>query len=434
MYTSGTTGVPKGVMLSNGNMVAAVANSYFAGFDINSNDCYVSYLPLAHIYEMLVMTVCLHFGASVGFFRGDVNLLVEDIQTLKPTLLFGVPRVFNRIYDKITSTLNANFTQRTLFNMAYNSKLSQIQSTGDDTAPVWNKLLFSKMAALLGGRVRLLVSGSAPLAPNVQDFLRVCFCCKVVQGYGLTETCAVGAASNIDDFTAGHVGAPSVSCEIKLVDVPEMGYTSATKPQRGEICIRGPIVFKGYYKMPEKTAEDLERNGWFHTGDVGEWQPNGVLKIIDRKKNIFKLAQGEYVAAEYLETVFIRSKLVAQIFVYGDSFKNYLVAVVVPDPDQLTQWAASQGIKGDLVTLCKDDRVKKHIYTSLEKVADRAKLKGFEHVKNIHVEPEAWTIDNNLLTPTMKAKRPELTKHYKPVLERLYAEPRLDAPTQHAKL
>jgi len=311
--------------------------------------------------------------------------------------------------------------------MAFNSKLSQVQTTGDDNAPMWNKLLFSKMAALLGGRVRVIITGAAPLAPNVQDFLRICFCCKIIQGYGLTETCAIGTASHVDDYTSGHVGPPSVCVEIKLVDVPEMGYTSAAKPQRGEVCIRGATVFKGYYKMPEKTAEDLERNGWFHTGDIGEWQANGTLKIIDRKKNIFKLAQGEYVAAEYLETVYIRSKLVTQIFVYGDSFKNYLVAVIVPDPEQVTHWATSQGIKGDLATLCKDERLKRHVYTNLIKVADKAKLKGFEHVKNIHLEHDPWTVENNLLTPTMKAKRPDLTKHYRAVLDQLYAQPRMDA-------
>jgi len=147
------------------------------------------------------------------------------------------------------------------------------------------------------------------------------------------------------------------------------------------------------------------------------------------KKNIFKLAQGEYVASEYLETVYTRSKLVTQIFVYGDSFKNYLVAVAVPDPEQIAAWAQSQSIKADFVTLCKDERLKRHIYASLVKVAERTKLKGFEYIKNIYLEPEPWTVENNLLTPTLKAKRPELAKHYKTILEQLYSQPRMDSPS-----
>jgi len=282
----------------------------------------------------------------------------------------------------------------------------------------------------VGGRVRLILSGSAPLSPNVHDFLRVCFCCPVIQGYGLTETTAVLTMQDPNDVTSGHVGMPSVVVEVKLVDVPEMGYTSSTTPQRGEVCARGHSLFKGYYKMPEKTAEVLDRSGWFHTGDIGEWLPNGTLRIIDRKKNIFKLAQGEYVAAEYLETVYLRSPYVMQIFVYGDSFKNFLVAIAVPDPETVLPWAKGQGIKGDITEVCKDKRTKDLVFNSLAKVAQDAKLKGFERIKNIALEPQAWSIENGFLTPTMKVKRNELQKHYKDVVIQLYAEPRLDAKSK----
>jgi len=343
---------------------------------------------------------------------------------------------FNRIYDKIQGQLAQSAITRTLFNYAYNAKLTQLHSTGDESAPLWDRLVFSKMAALLGGRVRVIISGSAPLAPNVQDFLRICFMCKVIQGYGLTETNGVLSLTEPNDIRTGHVGGPAVTVEVKLVDVPDMNYTSSGKGriQQGEICTRGPVVFKGYYKMPEKTAEDVDRNGWFHTGDIGEWLPNGTLKIIDRKKNIFKLAQGEYVAAEYLETVYLRSTFVAQVFVYGDSFKNYLVAVVVPDPEVLLPWAQQQNIKGDLVSLCLNDKVKLMIYNSLVKVADKVKLKGFEKVKNIHLDPEPWSIENGLLTPTMKVKRGDLKNKYAEVINGLYASPRMDAHVPSAKL
>jgi long-chain acyl-CoA synthetase len=341
----------------------------------------------------------------------DIQGLLDDLQTLRPTILVGPPRVFNRIYDKVHTQLAGNIMSRTLFNYAYNAKLTQLHTTGEESSPLWDKLVFTKLANLIGGRVRLIISGSAPLSSNVQDFLRICFLAKVVQGYGLTESCCLGTVSDPNDPSSGHVGAPVVSVEVKLVDVPEMNYTSSGKIQQGEVCLRGPGIFKGYYKMPEKTAEDIDRDGWFHTGDIGEWVYNGTLKIIDRKKNIFKLAQGEYVAAEYLETVYTRSPFVEKIFVFGDSLKNYLVAIVVPDPENLIPAAAQQGIKDtDIKELCRNPAIKKFVYNSLMKVAEKAKLKGFEKVKNIHLDHEQWTPENGLLTPTLKAKRPELKK------------------------
>jgi len=348
--------------------------------------------------------------------------------------MIGPPRIFNRIYDKIHSQLASNVVSRTLFNYAYNAKLSQLHTTGEELSPLWDKLVFSKLAALIGGRVRIIISGSAPLSPNVQDFLRICFLSKVVQGYGLTETTCIVSISDPHDPTSGHVGAPAVSVEVKLVDVPEMNYTSSGKVQQGEICVRGPGIFKGYYQMPEKTAEDIDRENWFHTGDIGEWLPNGTLKIIDRKKNIFKLAQGEYVAVEYLETVYMRCPYVAQIFAYGDSLQNYLVAIVVPDPDSLIPAAAQQGFKEGIKDLCRNPQIKKFVFNSLIKVAEKAKLKGFEKIKNIHLEPEPWTAENGLLTPTLKARRPELKKHYSKIIESLYAEPRLDGHVPKSKL
>jgi long-chain acyl-CoA synthetase len=158
------------------------------------------------------------------------------------------------------------------------------------------------------------------------------------------------------------------------------------------------------------------------------------LRLLIEKKNIFKLAQGEYVAVEYLETIYIRSPYVSQIFIFGDSLQNYLVAIAVPDPDSLIPAAAQQGIKEDIKELCRNPQIKKFVYTSLIKVAEKAKLKGFEKIKNIHLEPEQWTPENGLLTPTLKAKRPELRKHYAKIIETLYAEPRLDGHVPKSKL
>ena len=200
-----------------------------------------------------------------------------------------------------------------------------------------------------------------------------------------------------------------------------MNYSSKNDPPTGEVCIRGNNVFIGYYKNPEKTAEDLDSDGWFHTGDIGRWNPTGTLSIIDRKKNIFKLAQGEYVAAEHVEGQYIKCIYVQQVFIYGDSFKAELVGIVVPDPDVLLKWAGENGHAGDdLATLCAKKEVVEFIHAELNKTAKENKLKGFEFAKAIHVEPEPFSAENELLTPTFKPKRPQLKNHYQPQIDALY--------------
>jgi len=293
------------------------------------------------------------------------------------------------------------------------------------TSPIWDMVLFSQTKAKLGGRVQWILSGSAPLDPKLADFLRTCFCCPVVQGYGLTENLAGATLTDVNDPTVGHVGTPMACNEIKLVDVPEMNYFSTDKPcPRGEICLRGPNLFVGYYKDPEKTAEDLKADGWFHTGDVGRWNPNGTLSIIDRKKNIFKLSQGEYVAAEYLEAVFIRSPYVGQIFVYGDSLNSFLVAIVVPDFEVVKPMAVQLGFPNadNEEELCKNKKVEEIILKSMTDVGKEAALHGFEFPKTIYLEHQLFSEENNLLTPTFKLRRPNLKEHYQQIVNRLYED------------
>ena len=187
------------------------------------------------------------------------------------------------------------------------------------------------MKAAIGGRVRVMVSGSAPLSAKTINFLKICFCCPLQEGYGLTETLAV-TAMDATDHRAGLVGGLSPAVEMKLVDVPDMKYLSSDKPYpRGEICFRGNSIFKGYFRQPDKTKEVLDENGWFHTGDIGEIHEGGTLKIIDRKKNIFKLSQGEYIAPEKLEQAYLKSKYIGQIFIHGEPTQNFIVAFIVPD-------------------------------------------------------------------------------------------------------
>ena len=207
--------------------------------------------------------------------------------------------------------------------------------------PILHKLLGAK---LTGGKVRIMISGAAPLPLFVQEFLLAACGGSVIQGYGMTENCANATIADLADFRSGHVGAPMPTMELKLVDVPEMNYTSSGEGlPTGEVVCRGLPVFRGYHKNPEETAKVLTKDGWLHTGDIGRWNADGTLSIIDRKKNIFKLAQGEYVAAEKIEMALAKSKYISQPWVYGNSFFPMLVAVVTPDFATLDSAAKAGG-------------------------------------------------------------------------------------------
>jgi long-chain acyl-CoA synthetase len=207
---------------------------------------------------------------------------------------------------------------------------------------------------------------------------------------------------------------------MKLVDVPELEYYA--KNDQGEVCIKGLNVFKGYYKNEEKTKAALDEGGWLHTGDVGEWLPNGTLKIIDRVKHIFKLSQGEYVAPEKIEQIYGLSTLTAQVFVYGDSLKDFPVAIVVPDEEVFVSWAERNGWKGTMEELCQNEDVNKAVLKDLISVGKENELRGFEQVKAVHLHHELFSVENDLLTPTMKNKRPQLKKRFAEEIDALYAK------------
>lgn len=426
LYTSGTTGEPKGVMILHRSMVAALAAS-FKTMPVYTTDVHLSYLPLAHIFERLVLVYGLFAGSRLGFYQGDVKKLVEDITVLRPTIFVGVPRVFHRIYDKITQGINeSSWPRRKLFEYAFQAKSDAVLK-GEET-PYWDSVVFNKVKARFGGRIRLIVSGSAPLSPTVQHFLKICLGCTVLQGYGLTESCAVSCISTPEHQGFGHVGVPSPCCEIKLVSVPDMAYNVTDVDEegrptpRGEVCLRGANIFSGYYKMEKETAEVFSPDGYFHTGDIGRWNPDGTLSIIDRKKNIFKLSQGEYIAAEKLEGVYTRSPYISQMFIYGDSFKSYLVGIVVVDMETLVPWAKQNLNTNDLSgpALCANPAVHKFIMQEIMTQAKNAKLRGFELVKAVHLEHEEFSMANGLITPTFKLKRNALKQRYETVLNKLY--------------
>jgi len=430
-YTSGTTGTPKGAILTHGNLIANVAGTSLS-VKFFPSDVYISYLPLAHIYERVNQIATVYNGVAVGFYQGDNMKLMDDVAALRPTIFSSVPRLYNRIYAGILNAVKTSGGLRErLFNAAYNAKKQAILS-GKNASPMWDKLVFNKIRERLGGRVRFMTSGASPLSPDVMDFLKICFGCRVSEGYGMTETSCVISGMDEGDNLSGHVGSPNPACEIKLVDVPEMNYTSDDQPYpRGEICVRGPIIFKGYYKDEVQTKEVVDEDEWFHTGDIGTWLPEGRLKIIDRKKNIFKLAQGEYIAPEKIENVYAKCKFIAQCFIYGDSLNSSLVAVVSVDPDVLKAWAASEGIKcEDLGQLCNDPRARAAVLADMDAIGREAQLRGFEFAKAVTLVHEPFTLENGLLTPTFKVKRPQAKEYFAKAIANMYAELSMSDPSQ----
>ncbi|XP_059662215.1 long chain acyl-CoA synthetase 4-like [Cornus florida] len=427
MYTSGTTGDPKGVLISNNSIVTLIAGVKRLLESVNEaltvKDVYLSYLPLAHIFDRVIEECFINHGASIGFWRGDVKLLIEDIGELKPTIFCAVPRVLDRIYSGLTQKISSGgFLKHTLFNVAYSYKLRNMRKGHKhvEAAPLCDKIVFSKVKQGLGGNVRLILSGAAPLASHVEAYLRVVACCHVLQGYGLTETCAGSFVSLPNELDMlGTVGPPVPNVDVCLESVPEMAYDALSSTPRGEICIRGDTLFSGYYKREDLTKEVLV-DEWFHTGDIGEWQPNGSMKIVDRKKNIFKLSQGEYVAVENLENVYGLVADIDSIWIYGNSFESFLIAVANPNKQALEHWAEENGVPGDFNSLCENPKAKEHLLGELARIGKEKKLKGFEFVKAIHLDPEPFDMDRDLLTPTFKKKRPQLLKYYQNVIDNMY--------------
>ncbi|KAK2938170.1 WD40 repeat [Fusarium oxysporum f. sp. vasinfectum] len=433
-YTSGTTGNPKGVLITHGNAVSAIAGGRTNG-NVSSKDVHLSYLPLAHIYGRLIDQIAVAEGAAIGFFRGDILGLVDDMKILKPTGFISVPRLFNRFNSAIrTATIEADGVRGALSRRVIDTKKANMRlppGKASNTHFLYDRIWTPKVKAAVGmDRVHSMVSGSAQLDPDVQEFLRAAFANHFAQGFGMTETYAVGSIQARGDFTTGNIGGPMCCVELCLESVPEFDYTVNDKPNpRGELLLRGPVIFREYYKNAEETEKTLDADGWFHSGDICEVDKMGRFKIIDRKKN-------------RIENVYMGStNLINAAYVHGDGTQSSLVAIFgidvenfAPFASKILQETIAPNQVADLRLAANDPKVKAKFLKVLDGIGKKHKFNSFEKVRNAHLEIDPFTIDNGLFTPTLKLKRPQAAKAYREHIDRMYEELAAQEPVGKNKL
>lgn len=433
MYTSGSTGVPKGVLLSHTNIIATM-KAFCDAVEIRSDDVFLGFLPLAHVFELLAESVCLLTGVPIGYSSPltmiDSSSKIQrgskgDASVLHPTCLTAVPLILDRISKGINEKVKKSGAFRqAIFHFAYQYKLKW-SKRGYET-PFFDKYIFGAAKQVLGGKVRLILCGGAPLTPDTHTQVKICLCVTVTQGYGLTETTSCATVMDVHDRSTGRVGAPTTVCDIRLENWEEAGYRVTDKPHpRGEIVIGGANVSAGYYKLPEKTKEDFfQEDGkhWFRTGDIGEFHSDGSIKIIDRKKDLVKLQLGEYVSLGKVEAELKTCPVVENICVYGDSHKTHTVALVVPNPYYLEEIATNLGFKGKTIEeLCCNAEVEKMVLQELIEQAKKCKLERFEIPGAVKLCAEQWSPDMGLVTAAFKLKRKAVQERYQHEINRMYA-------------
>ena len=413
-YTSGTTGPPKGVVLTHS---AAIASASCALVTIlhNPKHCILSYLPLAHIYQRMTEGGALWAGGRIGYFHGDILALVDDLQTLRPNAFTSVPRLYNRFGGAIrAATVQQPGFKGKLARHVIDTKLAAMENPESPSATnvhsFYDRLWGKKVAAAMGlDNARIMVSGAAPLDPTLHKFFRAAFGTQVVQGFGMTETYAQALCQGADDLTVGNCGGVAATLELCLRDVPDMEYFATDKPQaRGELMIRGSSLFREYYRNPEETKKALLPDGWLCTGDIATVDSRGRFQIIDRRKNVLKLGQGEYISPERIENIYLSHlNYLALAFVHGDSMQNFLVAIFAIQPDMFAPFVSK--ILGErieptnlnaLKAACEDPRVIAAVQQDLDKVGKKNKFAGYERVRKCALKVDPFTIDNELLTPT----------------------------------
>eukprot|EP00094_Tigriopus_californicus_P004431 TCALIF_04270-PA protein Name:"Similar to Acsl4 Long-chain-fatty-acid--CoA ligase 4 (Rattus norvegicus)" AED:0.08 eAED:0.08 QI:0/0/0/0.66/1/1/3/0/695 len=437
MYTSGSTGTPKGALLTHRNLSSAIFASLSRGLDMageqrTPDETYMGFLPIAHIFELSHEFVVLLMGIKIGYSGPntltDKSTMIKsgqkgDASILKPTVMLAVPTILDRVYKAIQGNVQSKGKVfEAVFMQLYRYRCSWLKR-GFGT-PILNRLVFSKLKQSLGGKIRLIIGGGAPLSPDVHEFIRTCLDVHVAQGYGLTETVGGVMLTQRKDLTMGSVGFPLPSVKVKLVDWSEGEYT-IRDPQgpKGEIVIGGPVVSVGYFDLPDKTAEsfyrDAEGTQWFYTGDIGHLLPNGNLKIIDRKKDLVKLAMGEYVSLGKVEAAMKVHPLVENICIYADSSQSATIAIIVPDAVHLSKIQTEVELTHE--EACQNPQVKSQVLSSLRKHASTS-LQKFEMPRGLLLVSEPWSPESGLVTASLKIRRKQIEKAYQDQIDRIYAQ------------
>ncbi|KAK0124186.1 long-chain fatty acid-CoA ligase [Cadophora gregata] len=429
MYTSGSTGVPKGVELTHKNIVAAVAGiNTTLGDYLHPGDGLLAYLPLAHIFEVLLEHVALYRGITLGY--GSPRTLSEancrnclgDIREFKPTLLVGVPAVWETVKKGIIANVDHGGTvMKSAFWSAFYAKRA-LTSSGIPGGKLLDALVFNKVKDATGGRLRVCLTSAAPISKETQEFISIAIA-PLISAYGMTETAGMGAICDPRTWTVDACGEVESSVEVKLVDYPDAGYLATNLPNpQGEVWIRGHSVTAGYYQNPDETAAAFS-DGWFMTGDIGEWNQNGHLRIIDRKKNLVKTLNGEYIALEKLESLYRSAPIVANLCVYASTSETHPIILIQPVEPALIKLAASLGIKrkviGDLIY---EERIQQVALHQMQAIGKRSGLSGIEIVVGVVLTDEEWTPQNNLVTPTLKLNRKALFDRYQKEIGAAYTK------------
>ncbi|EOA83939.1 long-chain fatty acid-CoA ligase [Exserohilum turcicum] len=429
MYTSGSTGTPKGVMIKHRNVVAAIAGvNIIVGKYLGPGDVLIAYLPAAHILEFVFENAVLYWGGTLGY--GTIRTLSDtsvrncagDIRELKPTVMVGVPQVWETIKKGIINKVEAGGALKSkMFWGAFAAK-SFLLGTGLPGSGILDAIVFNKVKEATGGRLRICMNGGGPIAKETQRFISIAIT-PMISGYGLTETCAMGALMDPLAWNEHALGEMPGSIEMKLVDFADAGYFATNKPPQGEIWIRGGGVTDGYLDMPEETKENFTEDGWFKTGDIGEFNANGEIRIIDRKKNLVKTLAGEYIALEKLESVYRSAPIVANICVYAAEDRQKPIAIIVPTEPQLKKIAAQVGVSGEhLEELVHDKKINSAVLKQLQEAGQKGGLAGFEMIEGVVLADEEWTPQNGLTTAAQKLNRKGILQHYEKEVNQAYGK------------
>ncbi|KAJ6554275.1 long-chain-fatty-acid-CoA-ligase [Mycena capillaripes] len=433
MYTSGSTGAPKGVVITHANLIASVGAVYtLLGHHLTPEDAYLAYLPLAHILEYIVELCMLFVGMPQGF--GRIKTLTDasvrncdgDIKAFRPSIMVGVPAVWETIRKGIVGKVQSGGTiKSSLFRGAVEAK----RRGTPGLAKLADSVVLSSVRAATGGRLRIAMSGGASISRETQEFLSVALV-MLLQGYGMTESCGMCAIVPPEFFRYDTVGLPVPSIEIKFRDVPEAGYFSCGRQgateERGEVCIRGPSVISGYYKRPDLNEDPtiFAGDGWMRTGDVGQWNKDGTLTLIDRIKNLVKLAGGEYIALEQLESTYKSCNYVANICVHATQDAKAPIAIIIPHEANLRSALRAGNNDVDaskgLHELCTDPRVAELVLKECNAVGKKSGFKAMETLSAVVLTPDEWTPESGLVTAAQKIQRTAIAKKFDKEIKEAY--------------